>query len=44
MSSRPSRGCVFVNKETASNRIVFGDLRRLQRDVLPNGPTSREEI
>ena len=36
--------CVFVNKVTASNRIVFGDLRRLQRDVLPSGPSSGEEI
>ena len=36
--------CVFVNKVTASNRIVFGDLRRLQRDVLPTGATSREEV
>src|SRR5215208_5382626 len=36
--------CVFVNKVRASNRIVFGDLRRLQRDVLPTGAPSREEI
>jgi hypothetical protein len=36
--------CAFVSKVTASNRLVFGDLRRLQRDVLPSGPTSREEI
>src|SRR5215208_1842287 len=36
--------CVFVTKVTASNRIVFGDLRRLRRDVLPTGATSREEI
>jgi hypothetical protein len=36
--------CVFVTKVTASNRLVFGDLRRLQRDVLPAGPTSRDEI
>ena len=36
--------CVLVNKITASNRIVFGDLRRLRRDVLPAGATSREEI
>jgi len=36
--------CVFVTKVTASNRIVFGDLRRLQRDVLPTGATSREQI
>jgi hypothetical protein len=44
VSSRPSRGCVFVNKATASNRIVFSDLRRLQRNVLPRGASSREEI
>src|SRR5215208_1602365 len=36
--------CVLVNKITARNRIVFGDLRRLRRDVLPAGATSREEI
>ena len=36
--------CVFVNKVTASNRIVFGDLKRLRRDVLPTGATSREEV
>jgi len=36
--------CVFATKVTASNRIVFGDLRRLQRDVLPTGATSREEV
>jgi hypothetical protein len=36
--------CVFVTKVTASNRLVVGDLRRLQRDVLPAGPTSRDEI
>jgi hypothetical protein len=36
--------CVFVTKVTASNRIALGDLRRLRRDVLPSGPTSREEI
>ena len=36
--------CVLVNKITASHRLVFGDLRRLRRDVLPAGATSREEI
>src|SRR5215212_5173276 len=36
--------CVLVNKVIASDRIVFGDLRRLQRDALPTGATSREEI
>src|SRR5215211_924612 len=36
--------CVFVTKVTASDRMVFGDLRRLQRDVLPAGAATREEI
>src|SRR5215212_3872082 len=36
--------CAFVNKVMASDRIVFGDLRRLRRDVLPTGATSREEV
>src|SRR5215213_454414 len=36
--------CVFVTKVTRNHRIVFGDLRRLQRDVLPTGATSREQI
>ena len=36
--------CVFVTKVTRNHRIVFGDLRRLQRDVLPTGPATREEI
>jgi hypothetical protein len=33
----------FVSKATAKNRITFGDMRRLQRDVLPDGAVSREE-
>ena len=28
----------------ASKRLLYGDLRRLQRDVLPTGATSREEV
>jgi hypothetical protein len=32
----------FVAKATAKNRITFGDVRRLQRDVLPDGVVSRE--
>jgi hypothetical protein len=32
----------FVSKATAKNRITFGDMRRLQRDVLPDGAVSRE--
>jgi hypothetical protein len=34
----------FVSKRSASGRLGFGDLRRLQRDVLPDGPRSREEV
>jgi hypothetical protein len=33
----------FVRKVLSKNRIGFGDLRRLQRDVLPNGITMRDE-
>jgi hypothetical protein len=35
---------VFVSKARSSNRLLYGDLRRLRRDVLPIGATSREEI
>ena len=35
---------VFVSKRSAAGRLGFGDLRRLQRDVLPDGPTSREDV
>jgi hypothetical protein len=33
----------FVGKVLAHNRIGYGDLRRLQRDILPIGITTREE-
>ena len=33
----------FVSKALASKRIGFGDLRRLQRDILPSGIATREE-
>jgi hypothetical protein len=33
----------FATKIHAKNRICFGDVQRLQRDVLPDGITSREE-
>jgi hypothetical protein len=33
----------FVSKAAAKSRITFGDVRRLQRDILPEGVTSREE-
>jgi hypothetical protein len=34
---------LFTQKVSASNRLLFADLRRLQRDVLPNDITSRDE-
>jgi hypothetical protein len=34
---------LFARKVSASNRLLFADLRRLRRDVLPDGVTSREE-
>jgi hypothetical protein len=42
MDTTPLR--VFASKARASNRLLYGDLRRLQRDVLPTGATSREEV
>ena len=33
----------FVCRAMAQNRISFGDLRRLRRDVLPDGITTREQ-
>ena len=33
----------FVTKALERNRISFGDLRRLQRTVLPNGLVTREQ-
>ena len=34
----------FVSKARASNRLLYGDLRRLQCDVLPSGARTREEV
>jgi len=34
----------FATKIRAKNRICFGDVQRLQRDVLPGGITSREDV
>jgi hypothetical protein len=36
--------CAFVSKVRSNDRIRFGDLRRLQRDILPSGPSNREEV
>ena len=33
----------FVAKTTAKNRITFGDVRRLQRTILPNGVFDRQQ-
>jgi hypothetical protein len=33
----------FVARALADNRILFGDLKRLQRDILPARITTREE-
>ena len=35
---------LFASKARASNRLLHGDLRRLHRDVLSTGATSREEV
>jgi hypothetical protein len=35
---------LFATKARSSNRLLYGDLRRLRRDVLPTGARSREEI
>src|SRR5215207_10990317 len=33
----------FANKVQAAGRISFGDVKRLQRDIFPDGISSREE-
>src|SRR5215213_2763204 len=33
----------FASKVQAAGRISFGDVRRLQRDILPDGISSRDE-
>ena len=33
----------FTDKILAKDRISFGDVRRLKRDILPDGVASREE-
>ena len=35
---------VFVDRLSEAQRLGFGDLRRLQRDILPNGPESRDDV
>src|SRR5215204_5249380 len=34
---------IFANKVQEAGRISFGDVKRLQRDILPDGISSREE-
>jgi hypothetical protein len=33
----------FIRKVRESRRLLYGDLQRLQRDVLPNGISTRDE-
>jgi hypothetical protein len=35
---------VFVDRLSEARRLGFGDLRRLRRDILPDGPQSREDV
>jgi hypothetical protein len=35
---------VFVDRLSEAQRLGFGDLRRLRRDILPNGPESRDDV
>jgi hypothetical protein len=34
---------LFARKVSTSGRLLFADLRRLRRDILPNGIATREE-
>ena len=34
----------FVKKVSCRGRITFGDIKRLQRDLLPNGAMTREDV
>ena len=34
----------FVNTVAATGRITFGDVRRLNRSILPDGPMERAEV
>ncbi|HEV2557208.1 MAG TPA: hypothetical protein VGU45_01145 [Microvirga sp.] len=34
----------FTDRVAATGRLSFADLRRLQRDILPDGPQSRAEV
>jgi hypothetical protein len=34
----------FITITVLHNRITFGDVRRLQRDYLPHGLSSREQV
>src|SRR3954468_24090799 len=34
----------FVKRVSSRGRITFGDIKRLQRDLLPNGAMTREQV
>src|SRR5215210_2658513 len=39
-----SRLSDFVKKVSSRGRVTFGDIKRLQRDLLPNGAMTREQV
>ena len=34
----------FVKQVSSRGRVTFGDIKRLQRDLLPNGAVTREQV
>ena len=42
MDTTPLRA--FASKAKTNHRVLYGDLRRLQRDVLPAGARTREDL
>ena len=34
----------FVKKVSSRGRVTFGDIKRLQRDLLPNGAMTRDQV
>src|SRR5215211_1600367 len=39
-----SRLSDFLRKVSSRGRVTFGDIKRLQRDLLPNGAMTREQV
>ena len=34
----------FVKQVSSRGRVTFGDIKRLQRDLLPNGAVTRDQV